>query len=263
MSLQNGKVLKYFQLDPRLLGPCLLVATTLACVTNTPVAQISTPRPTRTPFPTFTITPIPPSPTPVPTRTNTPIPSDTPIPTHTPLPPTDTPIPTDTLVPTAPPPPPPTNPPAPAAPPPTAAPVPAAPAPANTSPIAAPTNTPEPGTPPGQYEVRGTQQKNDCANIGVFGKVREKGSDRPVQFATIEVKGDDSDYQGPYIDKTNQDGRYDIFISGLKEDIDGVKFKAKVVGAGVESEDTVEWEISTDCHGDDAIQVYEINWDKK
>jgi hypothetical protein len=93
--------------------------------------------------------------------------------------------------------------------------------------------------------------------------VREKGSDRPVQFAAIEVKSDDNDYKGPYTDQTNSDGRYDIFISGLKDDIDGVTFKAKVVGAGVESEDTVEWEVSTDCHDEDAIQVLEINWDKK
>jgi hypothetical protein len=93
--------------------------------------------------------------------------------------------------------------------------------------------------------------------------VREKGSDRPVQFATIEVKSDDNDYKGPYIGQTNSDGRYDIFISGLEDDIDGVEFEAKVVGAGVETEDGVKWEVSTDCHEEDAIQVYEINWDKK
>jgi hypothetical protein len=142
--------------------------------------------------------------------------------------------------------------------------VPAPQAPANTSPVATPTNTPEPGTPPGRYEVRGTQQKNDCANIGVYGRVREKGSDRPVQFATIEVKGDDSDFQGPYIGRTNHEGRYDIFIAGIEnDDINGVEFEAKVVGAGVESEDTPKWEVSTDCNDENAVQVYEINWDKK
>lgn len=94
--------------------------------------------------------------------------------------------------------------------------------------------------------------------------MREKGSDRPVQFVTIEVKSDDDDFKGPYTDKTNQDGRYDIFITGIdNDDVDGVEFKAKVVGDGVESEDTAEWEVSTDCKDDEAIQVYEINWNKK
>jgi hypothetical protein len=130
--------------------------------------------------------------------------------------------------------------------------------------VATPTNTPHPDTPPGRYEVRYLQQKNDCANIGVYGRVREKGSDRPVQFATIEVKGDDSDFKGPYIGKTNHEGRYDIFISGIEnEDVNGVNFEAKVVGAGVESEDSPDWLVSTDCHDEDAIQVYEIDWDKK
>lgn len=240
----------------------VLAATTLACVTNTPVAQVSTPRPTRTPLPTFTNTPIPPTPTITPTFTNTPVPTDTPVPTNTPLPPTDTPIPTDTPLPTQPPPPPPTQPPPP---PPTNTPVPApTAAPANTSPVATPTNTPEPGTPPGRYEIDSEQNKEDCANIGIFGKVREKGSDRPVQFVTIEVKGDDDDFKGPYTDKTDANGRYDIFITGTdNDDVDGVEFKAKVVGDGVESEDTAEWIVSTDCEEDDATQVYEINWNKK
>lgn len=94
--------------------------------------------------------------------------------------------------------------------------------------------------------------------------MKEKGSDRPVQFATIEVKGDDDDFKGPYIGKSNQDGRYDIFITGTDdEDVDGVEFEAKVVGDGVESEDTAKWIVSIDCDNDDAVQVYEINWSKK
>lgn len=94
--------------------------------------------------------------------------------------------------------------------------------------------------------------------------MREKGSDRPVQFVTIEVKGNDDDFKGPYIGKSNKDGRYDIFITGIDDDdVDGVEFKAKVVGDGVESEDTAVWTVSTDCKDDDSTQVYEINWNKK
>jgi hypothetical protein len=129
--------------------------------------------------------------------------------------------------------------------------------------VATPTNTPEPATPPGKYELASTQNKNDCANIGVIGKVREKGSDRPVPFVTIEVKGDDEDYRGPFIGKTGQDGKFSILITGLKDNIDGVGFSAKITGPGVENEDDVEWEVSTDCEKEDAIQIFEINWDKK
>ncbi|NJN97091.1 MAG: hypothetical protein HC875_24865, partial [Anaerolineales bacterium] len=131
-------------------------------------------------------------------------------------------------------------------------------------PLTTPTNTPEPNTPPGSYEIENEQNKDDCANIGVFGKVKEKGSDRPVQFVTIEVKGDNDKFKGPYTDKTDANGRYDIFITGAdNDDVDGVEFKAKVVGDGVESEDTAEWTVSTDCGDEDSTQVYEINWNKK
>jgi hypothetical protein len=133
----------------------------------------------------------------------------------------------------------------------------------DTSPVATPTNTPEPGTPPGKYEVASTDEDNDCANVGVRGRVREKGSDRPVQYVTIEVKGDSEKYKGPFIGKTDQDGKYGIFIGALDADLDGVEFEARVVGAGVESEDTKKWEVSDNCHDGQGIQIYEINWDKK
>ncbi len=221
----------------RWLIPGLLILTTLACVTNTPVAQVATPRPTRTPLPTFTMTPIPPTPLPTPTFTLTPTPTDTPTTTPTPVPPTNTPPPTDTPVPAPP------------------------PAPANTSPVATPTNTPEPGTPPGRYEVEKEDGDNDCGNVGVIGRVREKGSDKPVQYVTIEVKGED-DYKGPYTGKTGADGKYSVLIGPVKDNINGVEFEVKVVGGpGVESEDKVKWEASKDCHGsDEDIQVMKIDW---
>lgn len=93
------------------------------------------------------------------------------------------------------------------------------------------------------------------------GQVREKDTDNPVQYVTIEVRGDDDKYKGPYIGRTDQEGKYGIFIGGLEDDVDGVEFEAKVVGAGVESEDSPNWTVSDDC--DDGIQIYEINWDKK
>lgn len=111
--------------------------------------------------------------------------------------------------------------------------------------------------------MRDTQQKNDCANIGVYGRVREKGSDRPVPFVTIEIKGE-GDYKGPYIGKTDKDGKYSVFIAPLKDKVEGVKFEAKVVGAGVSIDDEDnEWRTSSDCHDNDGIQVYEMNWNKK
>lgn len=238
----------------------ILALTTLACVTNTPVAQVATPRPTRTPLPTFTQTPIPPTPLPTPTFTLTPIPTDTPTISPTPLPPTNTPPPTDTPAPTQPPPPPPTQPPPP---PPTNTPVPApTPVPANISPVATPTNTAEPGTPPGRYEVEKEDGENNCGNVGVKGKVTEKGNDNPVQWVTIEVTGED-EFKGPYIGKTGSDGKYTILIGPVNDDINGIEFKVKVVGAGAESEDTVKWEASDDCEGDEDIQVMEIDWVRK
>ena len=235
----------------------LLLATILACATNTPVASLSTPRPTRTPLPTFTLTPIPPSPTPIPTETVTPIPTETPLVTDTPLP-TDTPPPTNTAAP------PPTPVPAPAAPP-TNTPIPATATPvavAN-SPVTAPTNTPQPGTPAGSYEAEDIEPEQNCYDVGVRGRVTEKGRDDGVEYVTIEVRGDDDPFKGPFFGKTNSRGDYNIYIGSL-EDVGEMEFQAIVVGGGdIESEDKVEWQISDDCHDDDAIQVLEINWTRE
>lgn len=243
----------------RLVG-YLLVLITLACATNTPVAQVPTPHPTNTSLPTFTMTPLPSTATPVPSETLTPIPSETPVvtetptPTDTPLPATETPVPTDTPVP------PPTNTPRPAPPPPTNTPVPTAiPASSvNTSPIAAPTNTPQPDTPPGRYEALEIEGEKNCFDMGVRGRVTEKGSDRPVQFATIRVEGED-DFKGPFFGKSDEKGDYGIYIGPI-DDVGKMDFTAEVVGDGVKSEDAVDWTTDKDCHKDGAIQVMKINW---
>jgi hypothetical protein len=77
------------------------------------------------------------------------------------------------------------------------------------------------------------------------------------------VKGKEDKYKGPYVGKTDKDGKYGILIGALDSDLDGVEFEAKVVGAGVESEDSPDWEVSDNCDDEDGIQIYEINWDKK
>ena len=240
----------------------LLAGITLACASNTPVASIATARPTRTPLPTFTLTPLPPTPTPRPSDTNTPIVTDTPIPTDTPVA-TPTPVPTETPVPTGTPtntPVPPTKPP-PTPVPPTNTPVPA-PTPVAQSPLATPTSPPEPGTPPGQYEIRNIETERNCAHVAVIGRVVDRDDkDKGIQWVTIEVTGDDNPYKGPYYGKSNDRGDYTVLIGELKSDIDEVEFEAKVVGgANVESEDDHEWTFGDDCHDDDQFQVVEINW---
>ena len=247
--------------------PWLLLITTLACLTNRPVANIPTPHPTRTPVATFTLTPVPATPTATLPVTDTPIPldeetdqalpveavEDTPTPTATPLPTdTATPLPTDTPRPTAPPAPP------------TATPEPQTPTPlpVTDTPTPVPTNTLEPGTPPGQYEALDIDEENDCANVGVTGRVRDRGNDDPVQWVTIQVTGDDDDdeFNGPFIGKTGSDGRYAIFIGPINE-VGHSRFKVEVIGGpNVESEDIVEWETSDDCHDGQESQVLDIRW---
>jgi hypothetical protein len=239
----------------------VLVITVLACATNTPVA-VAPPQPTRTPFPTFTVTPIPPTSQPTATGTNTPLVINTPTPeeTFTPTPnPTDTALPpTDTPVPPTITPAPPTNTPVP----PTNTPVPAPVSPV--SPVSAPTSTPEPGTPPGEYEEDDTDFDQDCANAGLIGRVYEQNGEAPIEYVTVQVTGDDDPYRGPYTAKTNKDGQYTIFIGGLNDDIDGVEFEAKIIGGpGVESLDEVDWEVSSDCEDEDAIQIFIIDWQRK
>ncbi len=261
----------------------LLAATSLACLTNTTVSQIPTPRPTRTSVPTFTVTPLPPTATPVPTVTETPLPTDTPAPeptqdvaeveaveaavndeagavsdnetpsTETPVPPTNTPQPV-AAQPTQPPPPPPTATPAPS------------PTPVANSPLPTPTNTPELGTPNGRYEELEIDGEENCADIGVYGRVEEKSNDQPIPHVMIEVVRDDDeddfdDFQGPFTAKTDENGDYSIYVGPI-DDAGGIRLKARVVGGpGVISEDEPEWETSSDC--DDGIQVMEIDWGRK
>ena len=253
----------------------LLIGTTLACLTNQSLSQIPTPRPTRTPIPTFTVTPIPPTATPVPDVTNTPtaLPEvETPEPVaEENLLPTDTPVPEDTATPFPTDTPPPTPvPPTPTPPPPT--PVPPTPTPefVNNSPIPTPvpTNTPGPGTPAGQYEAFERSTRPDCTNffIAVEGKVYERDhKDRPVQWVQIEVTGvddddDESTYHGREVGVSDAEGRYGIFLGKLDE-VGGKEFKVKVIGGpNVVSEDTVEWRASKDCKDDGDINIKVIDW---
>jgi hypothetical protein len=246
----------------------------LACATNTPVAQVAPARPTRTPLPTFTNTPLPTTPTFTPTPNapteavdvapvpDEPLPTDTPAPADTPIPPTDTPVPpTDTPVP-------PTNTPPPPPPPPTATfTPPPTPTAAVVSVVATPTNTPQPDTPAGRYEVRSEDDDRNCAHVAVVGRVVEKGSERPVQFVAIEVSGDEDPYKGPFVAKTNSDGYYTIVIDELNENVDGIDFKVQVIGGdNVDSEDEPRWQAGDNCSSDednDDIQVMEINWYRK
>ncbi len=241
---------------------CVLFAASLACGTNTPVARLSAPQPTRTPLPTFTLTPIPPTPAPTPTPGPTPIveatvslPTDTPVadvpptPTDTPVPPTPTPPPPTNA---PPPPPPPTN-----TPPPTPVPEPVV-----SSPLATPTPLPEPDTPPGRYELEKQDWEPNCYDVGVTGRVRDKGDDKPIQWVAIEVTGDDDDVNGPFMSKTGADGKYSIYIGPL-DDVGGVELEARVVGPSVSSEDKPKWIVSDDCHDGDANQIMELDWQFK
>lgn len=230
----------------------------LACVTNTPVA-VAPPQPTRTPFPTFTVTPIPPTPLPTPTGTDTPLVTDTPTPEPTPtLKPTDTAVPsTDTPVP-------PTNTPVPPPTPipPTATPIPAPVSPI--SPVAIPTNTPEPSTPPGEYEEDDTDFDQNCAHVGLTGRVYQQNGEAPIEHVTVQVTGDENPYKGPYTAKSNKDGEYTILIGELNKNIDGVEFEAIITGGpGVVSLDKVEWEVSDNCEDENAIQIFIIKWQRR
>jgi hypothetical protein len=132
------------------------------------------------------------------------------------------------------------------------------------SPVTTPTNTPEPGTPPGEYEEDDTDFDQDCANVGLIGRVYEQNGEAPIEHVTVQVTGDEDPYRGPYTAKTNKDGEYTVFISGLNEDINGVEFEAVIIGGpGVESLDEVDWEVSDDCEDDDAIQIFIIDWQRK
>ena len=247
----------------------LVMATTLACATNTPVAQQYAVRATRTPLPTFTNTPIPPSATPVPTETDTvvptdtPVPSDTPVPTNTPVPATD--VPTETPVPptNTPVPVPPTNTPAPV--PPTNTPEPT-PIPQPVSPVATPVpaETAVPASPPGEYKRDDVETKSNCAHIGVTGKVRNGGDDgaKGMPGVTIQVTGDEDGFRGPYYATTDEEGKYGLVIAEFGKVPERVEFKAEIYGPDVKTKDALEWSVSDDCHGEDANQVMDIEWHK-
>jgi hypothetical protein len=158
----------------------------------------------------------------------------------------------------------PTNPPPPPTPipePPTATPIAVANSPLPTPVPAAP------DTPPGRYEELDIEGDNNCSDIGVFGYVKDKGNDNPVQYVTIEVRGefddDDDEFDGPYTDQTDENGRYDIYIGPIDR-VGGNNYAAKVIGPGnVTSEDTVEWETSKDCRDGGKIQIMQIEWGHK
>ena len=77
------------------------------------------------------------------------------------------------------------------------------------------------------------------------------------------VDDDDDEFDGPFSDQTDENGRYDIYIGPLDR-VGGNKYEAKVIGSGnVTSEDTVEWETSKDCHDGGEIQVMQIEWGYK
>jgi hypothetical protein len=144
--------------------------------------------------------------------------------------------------------------------PPTNTPVPA-PTPVVQSPLATPTSPPEPGTPPGRYEIRNVDTDQNCAHVAVIGRVVDKGNDKGIQWVTIEVTGDDDPYKGPFYGKSNERGDYTVLIGELKNNVDETEFEAKVVGGGnVVSEDDHEWIFTDDCHDDDGVQIVEINW---
>jgi hypothetical protein len=92
-----------------------------------------------------------------------------------------------------------------------------------------------------------------------------------VPYVTIQITGDQSPFKGPYTAKTNEDGDYTIIILEFHkatpeqfEEIDGVEFEAEIVGgSNVKSEDTPDWEVSNDCDESGAIQIMEIDWQRK
>ncbi len=239
----------------------------LACATNTPVAQLATARPTRTPLPTFSPTPLPPTATPVPTETDTPIPSDTPSPTFTPLPtntplpeatatpiPTDTPIPTNTPIPPTP---------VPTPVPPTATPL---PAPTPVSPVATPTPaaTAVPLSPGGNYQPYDIDPEANCAHVGVKGAVRDgdEDDDDPVPGVTVMIVGDEDGFRGPYYSTTGSDGKYGLVIAEFGFVPERVEFKASIYGGdNVDTDDAPKWSVREDCHAGDANQVMEIDWE--
>ena len=92
---------------------------------------------------------------------------------------------------------------------------------------------------------------------------QDRGGDA-VPFVTIQVTGDKDQFKGPYTAKTNEKGDYTILITELTSNVDGVEFKAEVIGGpGVNSKDKPKWTVDDDCKKEGAIQVMEIDWERK
>jgi hypothetical protein len=259
----------HYYVQAKIWIPCLLIMVTLACATNTPVAQVSTARPTRTPIPTFTNTPIPLTATPTSTQTDTPTPTDTPLFTNTPLP-TDTPLFTDTPIPTDAPtdtPVPPTNTAVPATntPLPTNTPPPTpVPAPVPVSPLATPTWTPVPASPPGTYSPKNKSTKGNCAHVGLTGIVRDgdDDGDPPIPNVTIIVTGDDDEHGGPFFASTASDGRYSLVVGDYRA-VGRIELQAEIWGSNVKTDDIPKWKTTDHCDRDDSVQIMELDWAKR
>jgi hypothetical protein len=110
--------------------------------------------------------------------------------------------------------------------------------------------------------VADQEWSENCFDVGVVGRVRDKGDDKPVQWVTIEITGNEDDVRGPFTGKTNADGNYNIYIGSL-DDVGGVELKARVTGPNAISEDEPEWVVVDNCDSDDANQIMEIDWDMK
>jgi len=119
-------------------------------------------------------------------------------------------------------------------------------------------------TPPGRYVDRDKEEQNNCAHIGVYGKVIDDKSKDPVPYVTFEVTGDKKPFKGPYTAQSNEKGDYTILIGELSDKVEGVEFKMKVTGGeGVKSEDKPTWITGKDCEDSSSIQIMKINWAKK
>jgi hypothetical protein len=92
--------------------------------------------------------------------------------------------------------------------------------------------------------------------------VRADKTKEGIEHVTVQITGDESPYEGPYTAKTDKDGYYTIVIGTFNKDVDGVEFKAEIIGPGVESKDKPKWKTGKDCTDDDT-QIVEIRWEWK
>lgn len=99
--------------------------------------------------------------------------------------------------------------------------------------------------------------------MGVYGIVRDgdDDDDDPMPNVTIELKGDEEGYEGPYYVTTGSDGKY-TYVFGEYGDVGRVEFRAKIIGPDVKTDDRPRWKTTGDCHEDDALQVMRIDWAK-